>query len=88
MEEQDTENTALQFADCDEYYPIPIAEPVIVDIDYRSYDRGVNLKGPRSPLESQVHSVLLHNAENSVVIDAHSVNSVLLTSLQQVCLFE
>lgn len=44
----------------------------------------IHLKGPRSALESDVHSLVLSNGKGSVVIDAHSVNSVLLTSMQQV----
>lgn len=74
---------SFEFADCDEYYPIADFEP-IKPSNERIYDRAVQLKGPKSPLESQVHSVLLHNHKNSITIDPHSVNSVLLTSLQQV----
>ncbi|XP_055302653.1 probable ATP-dependent RNA helicase spindle-E [Sitodiplosis mosellana] len=79
--EGQTEDT-LNFADCDEYYPIANCSP-IMPLEDRYYDRAVQLKGPKSPLESAVHSVLLHNGKRSVNIDAHSVNSVLLTSLQQ-----
>lgn len=75
--------SALQYSDCDEYYPIAEVETLRLHDD-ANYHRLVNLKGPKSPLESQVHSVLLNNEKQSITIDAHSVNSVLLTSLQQV----
>lgn len=74
----------IEFADCDEYSPIPDVEPT-KPLGDRNYDRAIQLRGPNSPLESQVHSVLIQNGNRSVNIDAHSVNSVLLTSLQQVC---
>lgn len=70
--------------DCEGYFPIPFAEP-IKELEEQKYDRTVLLKGPRSPLESQVHPVLPHNGNRAVVIDGHSVNCVHLTSMQQVC---
>lgn len=72
-----------EFVDCDEYYPIVDAEPVKTNEELKC-ERFVRLNGPRSPLESEVHSVLLSNDKRSVEIDNHSVNSVFLTSLQQV----
>lgn len=83
VEGQDAE--PYEFLDCEEYYPINDIEP-IKSLDEHICDRFVQLKGPRSPLESQVYSVLLPAdgcGEISVNIDAHSVNGVLLSSMQQ-----
>lgn len=76
---------AFEFNDCEEYYPITSVEPI--NLEERNCDRFIKLRGPTSPLESQVYSVLLNNYENAITIDAHSVNSVFLTSMQQVRIF-
>ncbi|XP_031619138.1 probable ATP-dependent RNA helicase spindle-E [Contarinia nasturtii] len=72
----------LEFVDCDEYYSM-IEGDSIKQLDHRMLERFVILKGPRSPLESELHSALVHSGKRSVNIDMHSVNSVFLTSLQQ-----
>lgn len=70
--------------DCDEYYPVVDAEPVRA-LEDRTCDRSVQLSGPKSPLESEMYSTLVNSSKRCVHIDAHSVNSVILTPLQQVC---
>lgn len=79
----DFQSDLNEFIDCDEYYPIVDAEPLKAHDELRC-DRLIRLNGPRSPLESEVYSVLVSNDKRSVEIDHHSVNSVFLTSLQQV----
>ncbi|XP_055295310.1 probable ATP-dependent RNA helicase spindle-E [Sitodiplosis mosellana] len=76
------DETNLDLEDCDEYYPMVTAEPIKV-VEDRNYGKVVQLKGPISPLETQVHSVLMDSDQKSISIDAHSVNSVFLTTLQQ-----
>lgn len=70
--------------DCDEYYPVMDAEPVRA-LEDRTCDRSVQLAGPKSPLESEMYSTLINSSKHSIHIDAHSVNSVILTPIQQVC---
>lgn len=72
----------VKFHNTDEYYPIDYADPIDVDVCHCS--KIVQLKGPNSPLETTVHSVLSDNNQSSISIDAHSVNSVFLTPMQQV----
>lgn len=74
---------ALEMGDCDEYYPVVDAEPIRT-LEDRLCDRVVQLSGPKSPLESEMYSTLVNNQKRSIHIDPHSVNSVLLTPLQQV----
>lgn len=76
----------LELADCEEYFSMSHSEP-IKEITEHYYDRTVLLKGPKSPLESQVCAVLPQNGNRVVTIDPHSVNCVHLTSLQQVRTF-
>lgn len=75
-------------AEVDEYYGIDYVEPVNA-LHGQICDRSVQLHGPKSPLESEMYSVLAHNhSKSAITIDAHSVNHVLLTPLQQVrCYF-
>lgn len=87
IEAENVDSDSVDYEDCEEYFPITHYEPIKMESKY-SYTQRVQLKGPRSPLESEVHSLLLHNGKCSVTIDAHSVNSVLLTSMQQVKLDE
>lgn len=75
--------STLEMGDCDEYYPIVMADPVNALEDGKR-DRIVTLAGPKSPLESDVYWSLINGPKNSIHIDAHSVNSVLLTPIQQV----
>lgn len=70
-------------ADIDEYYPVEYVEPVNA-LQGQICDRSVQLLGPKSPLESEMYSVLAHNTKSAITIDQHSVNNVLLTPLQQV----
>lgn len=84
-EENAVDEGAFEFNDCEEYYPITSVEPI--NLDEKNCDRFIKLRGPTSPLESQVYSVLFNNYENAITIDAHSVNSVFLTSMQQVRIF-
>lgn len=82
QEEADTtEKDSLKFDDCEDYYPIDYVDPINIDDHHCS--RMVVLRGPHNPLVAQVHSVLSNN-EETITIDAHSVNSVFLTSMQQV----
>lgn len=80
------EEDSVELEECDEYYPMTATQPVkvIEDIEIRNYGRHIQLKGPSSPLDTQVHSVLLDSDQKAINIDAHSVNSVFLTSMQQV----
>lgn len=80
------EEDSAELKECDEYYPMIAVQPVkvIEDIEHRNYGRHIHLKGPCSPLDTQVHSVLLDSDQKAITIDAHSVNSVFLTSMQQV----
>lgn len=69
--------------DIDEYYTVDYVEPVDA-LQGQVCDRSIQLNGPRSPLESEMYSALVQNSKSAITIDAHSVNSVLLTPLQQV----
>lgn len=67
----------------DEYYTVDYVEPVNA-LQGQVCDRAVQLTGPKSPLESEMYSALVQNSKSAITIDQHSVNSVLLTPLQQV----
>lgn len=67
----------------EEYYPIPDAEPVEPPPD-RVYANTIQLVGPKSPLETVMYSTLCSGATKSVTVDPYSVNSVLLSSTQEV----
>lgn len=68
----------------DEYHGFDYAEPVNA-MKGVVCDRSMELNGPRSPLESEMYPVLVHsNSKRVIGIDAHSVNHVLLTPIQQV----
>lgn len=76
----------MKFADVtemDEYYTADYVEPVDA-LHGLICDRSVQLLGPKSPLESEMYSALVQHSKCAITIDAHSVNSVLLTPLQQV----
>lgn len=74
-------------AEVDEYYGVDYVEPVNA-LQGQICDRSVQLLGPKSPLESEMYSVLAYNhAKSAINIDQHSVNHVLLTPLQQVRYF-
>lgn len=80
---QAIDEASLELEECDEYYPIADIEPT-KPVEEVKCSKIVNLKGPNSPLEAQVHSLLLNNEQKSIMVDQHSVNSVFLTSMQQV----
>lgn len=69
--------------EADEYYTVDYSEPVKA-LQGQVCDRSVQLLGPKSPLESEMYSALVQNSKSAITIDAHSVNNVLLTPLQQV----
>lgn len=73
----------LDLENYEEYFPIEVVEPIKV-VEDKNYGRTVQLKGPSSPLETQVHSILLDSDQRSISIDPHSVNNVFLTPMQQV----
>lgn len=74
----------LEIGEVDEYYGIDYVEPVDA-LQGEICDRSVQLLGPKSPLESEMYSVLMDNkSKRAISIDQHSVNHVLLTPLQQV----
>lgn len=67
----------------DEYRAI--AEAAVVDLPPNLlFHRILQLAGPKSPLESQMFSVLNFGNEQPVQIDPNSVNSVLLNPYRQV----
>lgn len=70
-------------AEPDEYYTIDYVEPINA-LQGQVCDRSVQLLGPKSPLESEMYSVLVNTTKSAIKIDQHSVNNVLLTPLQQV----
>lgn len=74
-------------AEPDEYYSVDYVEPIDA-LKGQVFDRSVQLLGPKSPLEAEMYSVLVNNTKSAIKIDQHSVNSVLLTPLQQVSWFE
>lgn len=69
--------------EADEYYTVDYAEPVNA-LHGQVLDRSIALNGPKSPLESEMYSVLVQSSKSAISIDQHSVNTVLLTPLQQV----
>ena len=73
----------LNLENYEEYFPIEVVEPIKV-VEDKNYGRTVQLKGPSSPLETQVHSILMDSDQKSITIDPHSVNNVFLTPMQQV----
>lgn len=77
------DESTIECEEYDEYYPMVTAEAFKID-QTRKYGRTIHLKGPCSPLETQVHSILLDSDLNSITIDTHSVNSVFITSMEQV----
>ncbi|XP_031618969.1 probable ATP-dependent RNA helicase spindle-E [Contarinia nasturtii] len=76
------DESALEMDDCGEYYPIANVES-IKPVEDIQCSRIVRLKGPHSPLETQVYSMLVQNEQQSITVDPHSVNSVFLNSMQQ-----
>lgn len=83
MESEEVASELVDYEDCEEYYPLSDFEPIKPLPGY-SCNQFIHLKGPKSPLESEIHPILLHSGKCAVNIDAHSVNSVLLSSMQQV----
>lgn len=73
----------LEMEEIDEYYPVEYVEPINT-VNFPICDRSIQLQGPRSPLESEMYSVLNHKSKSAISVDQHSVNSVILTPLQQV----
>lgn len=78
------DEAAVRMDECGEYYPIANVES-IKPVKEMYCSRVVHLKGPMSPLETQIHPMVVNGDQQSITIDPNSVNSVFLRSLQQVC---
>lgn len=67
----------------DECYPI--LDSYAIDVgEYRLSHKTIKLNGPKSPLETQIYSANSMGRLKSITVDQNSVNSVLLTTAEDV----
>lgn len=67
----------------DEYYPIMESHPIDTS-QCRLSHKTLRLRGPRSPLETPIYSASSGSRLKALTIDPNSVNSVLLTTPEEV----